>query len=142
MITKSFAAFAAAALLASISFTAGAQAGCGGNHGYRAANASYSPAYAAQVRAKKAAEARAIAAAKRKRQIEIAQAQAAKKARAVAAAKAKSQAVAVASKPATVKSTEKVEQVVTVAAVEVVENTCSKFIAATGTTVEVECSAE
>jgi hypothetical protein len=140
---KSIATAATAALLATFSLAASAEAGCGGSHGggykARSAYSTPSPAYAAKLRAKKAAEARAVAAAKRQKSIEIAKTRAAAKARTLAAAKSvpKKETVAAVIETATPEPTETAP-----VEVAVTPTTCRKFIAATGTTVEVPCSIE
>ena len=146
MIAKSFTALASAALVATFAFAGAVEAGCGGVHGggYRTSYSSPSPAYAAKLRAKRAAQARAVAAAKRRKQIEIAQARAAQKARAahkadIAAAKAEDAKQVVSVEQPVVEKTVATAKPVEIAGVT---PTCSKFIAATGTTVEVECSAQ
>lgn len=137
MMLKSFVATVTAAILASLPLTAAAHAGCGGGHGGYSARTSYStasPAYAAKLRAKRAAETRAIAAAKRQKSIEIAKARAAAKAIKLADA---SEAAPAKAETATIemKDADTVEVAATPSA-------CRRFIPATGTTAEVPCSVE
>ncbi len=140
MLTNSIATFASAAIFAALSIATAANAGgChgGGPRNFHAYQSTPSPAYAAQLRAKEAAQARAIAAAKRKKQTET-EARAAQKARAQAfAAKA-----AAKLEKEELTSAEPVAKAAEPAKVASVEETCSKFIAATGTTVEVDCAKE
>lgn len=119
---KLIATLASAALLSVVTITTAANAGCGGGHGFHAQKSYASPSRAAQLKVKKAAQARALAAAKRKQQSKIAKVE-------TAPVVADSQAP----------TAELAKADVTVAAVE---DTCTKFIAATGTTVAVECSKE
>ena len=161
MITKTIAVAVSTLLVAAGTLAEAANAGgChGGGHrgfGLRTYQSGPSPAYMAQLRARKAAEARAAAVAQRKREIAIAQAAAARRARAAeiaSAAKVRAEAVASAAKtvtepaakaeeakaePATAETSETKAEV----NVATVKESCSKFIAATGTTVEVECTKE
>lgn len=152
MLAKTLTKIAVAALVASFGLSTAASAGgCnGGGHGLRVYHSTPSNNYAAQLKAKKAAQARAVAAAKRKKQIEIAQARAAQKARAAAVARAEAKAEKAEEVAAEAKA-EKVEEIAEAApvadsatadevAVAAVDQTCSKFIPETGTTVTVECA--
>ena len=137
MMLKSFVETVTAAILASLLLTAAAHAGCGGGHGGYSARTSYStasPAYAAKLRAKRAAEARAIAAAKRQKSIEVAKARAA----------AKASNLADNSEPAAANAETAKIEIKDAAPVEVAAtpSACRRFIPATGTTAEVPCSVE
>jgi hypothetical protein len=139
MFNTSLTTAAAAALLTSLAFVGAAEAGgCGhgGYGGHRVAYSSPSPAYMAQVRARRAAEARAIAAAKRRKSIEIANAREAAKERAVAAAK--TEAVPKATVTASAETAANTKPIEVAAS----PSTCRKFIPATGTTAEVACTVE
>lgn len=102
-----------------------ASAGCGGGHGFRAHQASF--AHRQAVKQSKARKAQAIAAARQK------------KAAQQAAAKAQSSKVAKAAPAAdeTAAAEQPDDGKLDVAAVE---ETCTKFIAETGTTVTIECA--
>lgn len=101
-----------------------ASAGCGGGHGLRAHQASF--AHRQAVKQSKARKAQAIAAARQK------------KAAQQTAAKGQSPKVAKAAPAADeTASTEQPDGKLDVAAVE---ETCTKFIAETGTTVTIECA--
>jgi Skp family chaperone for outer membrane proteins len=127
---KMIATFAAAVLLSAVTLATAADAGCGrhGFHNYAAMSSLKSSQRAAQLRAKKAKQERSIAAAKRKAQPQVAKAE---KAPVAEAAPAVAEAA-----PATA---EAAQEPVTVAATEA---KCTKFVAAIGSTVEVECSKE
>ena len=108
-----------------------AHAGCGGGHGYGKTSL-YKKQAAKQSRARRLAQKRATA---KKRQARLARAQKAKEARQAAAEKAAETPVEKVAETTT--ETENTEQKVA-AAVE----TCTRFIAQTGTTVSLPCSTE
>ncbi len=146
MFWKTLIKIATVVAVAVISFAGVANAGCKrGGHGFHNA---HSVSYSQKLRAKKAAKARKLAAAKRKKKLQLAKARKAAKARAAAKAKAEAIAKAEAEKAAAEKvetadvagePAEAAEATVDEQKVAAVAETCSKFIAATGTTIEVEC---
>lgn len=158
MITKAVTTLITALFAATFVFATSASAGgCG--KGFKAFKGA---SYGAKLRAKKAAKRRQLAAAKRrkiaaaKRRQKIAAAKRARAAKLAAAKKAKAQQVAAAKKAqenAKVAEVAKVEDkssdsntetetsTLKVASADPVK-TCTKFIAATGTTVEIECAAQ
>jgi hypothetical protein len=146
MSLRSITVAATAAILATVSLALSAEAGgCGGGYGKsyssRTSYSTPSHAYAAKLRARRAAEARAVAAAKHRKAVELAEARDAAKARKlVAAVEVKSevqkdQAPVSAVEPTTAKDA-------TPVAIAATPATCRKFIPATGTTAEVPCSIE
>ncbi len=110
-----------------------ASAGCGGGHRGFHASQSHAPSRhaAQQSRARKA---HAVAAAKQKKAAQVARAE---KAADKKAAEPKTASATFTEKKAETASTEVSDEKVDVAAVA---GSCSKFIAATGTTVTVECA--
>jgi hypothetical protein len=136
MLYKAIAIALSALFIAVFQISAASAGGCGhGHRGFHAFQASLAHQQALkQSRARKAAQARSLAAAKQKKAAQIARAE--KKAEAAKVAAAEPAPVTEETKTVA-ETTPVAEKQVNVAAVE---QTCTKFIAETGTTVTVECA--
>ena len=127
MLYKAIGILLSALFIAAIQVNA-ASAGCGGGHGFRHFKSYNNQAALQQSRARKA---RAVAAAKQKKAVQ--QARVEKK----AAASKVAEAAPVAQETTTAAESKEPENELNVASVA---ETCTKFVAETGTTVTVECA--